>query len=258
VFFFLKKDFIKRMVRTNALRKGLLGGSPFWRVIWGAQLLLKGWNKVSKSGDAPIEFNEPLEEGQVWALVHEPEQSKRGRGEGRKLVVGPKRKPPRANVMTGTALATVGKKILEAPSAERINEILGVDAVTAPPLSRSQKRQAKRDAKMAAKKAKANAKAAVKSAKVDAKLASKVEKADAKQAVKTARSDAKEAVRTAKSDAKAAAKTAKSDAKAAAKTAKSDAKAAARATAKADRKTTKRADKAPKPEVVEVLEVVQD
>jgi hypothetical protein len=145
--FLFKKAYIQRTLRRNALRKGLLGGSPLWRIIWAGQLLLKGWGKVSKGGEPPITFDEPLKEGEVWAIVHEPEQSRRGRGEGRRFVVGPKRKPPRGNVMTGTALGTVGKRILEAPSASRINEILGVDAVSDPPPTRSQRRSAKKAAK---------------------------------------------------------------------------------------------------------------
>ena len=260
MFFFLKKTYIKRLLKSNALRKGLLGGSPFWRVVWGAQLLLKGWNKISKDADdAPIEFNEPLQEGQVWAVVHEPEQSRKGRGEGRKMLIGPQRAAPRANAMTGTALATVGKKILEAPSAERINSILGVDAVTDPPPSRSQKRMAKKTAKRAAKATKVEAKQAAKDAKSNAKLATKTAKTDAKLSAKTAKTDAKLSAKTAKTDAKQAVKTAKADADAAAKQAKVDAKAASaaasqkvkddRARARAEQKAaakaqTKRAKKA--------------
>ena len=249
MFFFLKKTYIKRLLKSNALRKGLLGGSPFWRVVWGAQLLLKGWNKISKDADdAPIEFNEPLQEGQVWAVVHEPEQSRKGRGEGRKMLIGPQRAAPRANAMTGTALATVGKKILEAPSAERINSILGVDAVTDPPPSRSQKRMAKKTAKRAAKATKVEAKQAAKDAKSNAKLATKTAKTDAKLSAKTAKTDAKQAVKTAKADADAAAKQAKVDAKAASAAASQkvkDDRARARAEQKAAAKAqTKRAKKA--------------
>ena len=250
MFFFLKKAYIERTLKRNALRKGLLGGSPLWRAVWAGQLLLKGWGKISKGGEAPITFDESIGEGEAWAIVHEPEQSRKGRGEGRTLLIGPKRTAPRANVMTGTALGTIGKRILEAPSAERINEILGANVVEEPPPSRSQRRAArkadraraksdhrteKRDvktAKAAAKTAQADAKAAAKTAKSDAKAAAKSDakaaKADAKSAAKTAKAAAKTAqadAKTAKSDAKAAAKTAKSDAKAAAKSANSDAKA---------------------------------
>lgn len=240
-----KKDLIVRTLRRNALRKGLLGGSPLWRAVWGVQLALKGWNKISKGGEAPIEFDESLDEGGVWALVHEPEQSRKGRGEGRKAIIGPKRTAPRANVMTGTALATIGKKILEAPSADRINEILGADAVTAPPLSRSQKRAAKKAEKLA-----------VKTAKSDAKVTAKTAKSDAKIAVRNARSDAKVA-------AKAADQTEKANAKAAALEVKADAKARAAETkqaAKADKRALKAAAKAAKaasaPVVLEVPEGV--
>ncbi|MFT7473164.1 MAG: hypothetical protein ACI81L_000075 [Verrucomicrobiales bacterium] len=145
-----KKSYIKRTLRMNAVRKGLLGGSLFWRVVWVSQLFLKGWSKASKRGEAPILFSEPLKEGDAWTIVHEPERSRRGRGEGRKMLVGPKRKAPRAGVMSGSALGWVGQRILDAPSAERINQILGVDVVTEPPPTRKAIRAAKKDAKKAA------------------------------------------------------------------------------------------------------------
>ncbi len=236
MFFFLKKAYIQRTLKRNALRKGLLGGSPLWRAVWAGQLLLKGWGKISKGGEAPITFDESISEGDAWAIVHEPEQSRKGRGEGRTLLIGPKRSAPRANVMTGTALGTIGKRILEAPSADRINEILGANVVEDPPPSRSQRRAARKADRAREKSDHRTEKRDVQTAKSDAKSAAKTAKADAKAAAKTdaktAKADAKSAAKTAKSDAKtakAAAKTAKADAKAAAKSSKAHAKAAAKA-----------------------------
>jgi len=137
----------------NALRKGLLGGSLFWRVVWFSQLLFKGWGKVSKRGEAPVVFTESLKAGDAWTIVHEAERSRRGRGEGRKMIIGPKRKAPRAGVLSGPALSYVGKRILDAPSAERINQILGVEVVTDPPPRRKVVRAAKKIAKKDGKKA---------------------------------------------------------------------------------------------------------
>jgi hypothetical protein len=150
-----RKSYIKRTLRMNALRKGLLGGSLFWRVVWVSQLLFKGWGKVSKRGEAPVVFTQSLKDGDAWSIIHEPERSRRGRGEGRKMLIGPKRKAPRAGVLSGPALSFVGKRILDAPSAQRINQILGVDVVTDPPprrkVVRAEKKSDKKETKKVAK-----------------------------------------------------------------------------------------------------------
>ena len=116
--FGLKKAYVTRTLKRNALRKGLLGGSPFWRAIWAGQLLLKGWGKVSKSGDAPIVFTESLKQGEAWTLVHAPEKTRKKR-----------------------------RQFLSTPSAERINEILGPDRVTPPPPTRREVRATKKQQK---------------------------------------------------------------------------------------------------------------
>ncbi len=184
MFPFLKRSYVKRLVRMNATRKGLLGGSPLWRAVWLMLTLRKGWSKVSKSGEAPITFTEPLREGEAWSIVHVPEQSKRGRGEGRKMGIGPRRKAPRATAMAPPALASIGSRILEAPSAARVNQILGTDLVSDPEPSRYAKRAA--------------AKQARRSQKADAKQLRRAEKA----AAKDARHAARDAQRAAKSAAK--------------------------------------------------------
>ena len=122
----INRQTIIRLIRTNALRKGLFGGHPLWRAVWVFQLLRKGWNRISKGGEAPVTFSEPITEGTAWTLVHVPENSKRGRGDGRQLVVGPKRARPRATALAGPALSAVGAKILEAPSAQRILSLIHI------------------------------------------------------------------------------------------------------------------------------------
>ena len=52
-----------RLIKSNALRKGLLGGHPLWRAIWVFNLLRSGWARISKGGEAPVTFSEPLGEG---------------------------------------------------------------------------------------------------------------------------------------------------------------------------------------------------
>lgn len=190
MFPFLKRSYIKRVVRMNATRKGLLGGSTPWRAVWVLLTLRKGWSKVSKSGDAPVTFTEPLREGEAWTIVHVPEQSKRGRGEGRKMLIGPKRKPPRATAIAPAALASIGTRILEAPSAERVNQILGKDLVTDPPPSRYAKRVAVKESRAAQK---ASAKAAKKADKASAKTAKQADKAAAKAKKKADKASAKAA-----------------------------------------------------------------
>ena len=225
-----------RLLKSRALRQGLIGGSPFWRALWIAQFGYKQFSKLSKGGeDAPIGFDEPLKEGEVWALVHEPEKTKKGRGEGRKFVIGPKRKKSRANIMTGLALGVIGEKILEAPSAERINQILGEDVFDPPPLTKAQKRAAKKADKLQAKLAKADAKA-------DARASKALKKSQAAEA-KAQAAETKSQSRLAAAAAAAAVKQAKVDAKAQAKAdaiAHAKAKADAKAKAKADAKAAKR------------------
>lgn len=191
----VKTSTIKRLLKARALREGLLGGSPFWRVVWLSQVAYKQFSKVSKGGDPPVVFDEPLKEGEVWAVVHEPEKTKKGRGEGRRLLVGPRRKKKRANTMTGLALGVVGQKILEAPSAERINQILGEDVFDPPPLTRAQKRSAKKSSKAQAKLEKEGAKLA----KQDAKVARRAVEQDARAAKKLDRVQSKAAKRRARS-----------------------------------------------------------
>ncbi|NNC79956.1 MAG: hypothetical protein HKN94_07355 [Acidimicrobiales bacterium] len=110
-----RSSYLKRTVKMNALRKGLIGGSPVWRTVWVLSAVRKFWSKVSKKGEAPVVFEEDLDEGTAWTLVHVPENSRHGR------------------------------KLLSKPSAERVNSILGVDMT--PPPTRRERRKAKKAAK---------------------------------------------------------------------------------------------------------------
>jgi hypothetical protein len=122
-----------------------------WRTVWVLITLRRGWSKVSKSGEGPIKFTEPLREGEAWEVVHVPEDSMRGRGEGRMFFIGPKRKAPRATAIAPPAIAHIGARILEAPSAARVNEILGVNLVSDPEPSRYERRAERKAAKRALK-----------------------------------------------------------------------------------------------------------
>lgn len=196
--------YVKRMIRVNALRKGLLGGHPMWRAIWALSAVRKMWGRVSKKGEAPITFSESLGEGEAWALVHVPEKSKRGRGEGRKYVIGPKRQAPRFSAIGPTAAVAAARQVFEAPDAARVNQILGVDVVEDdPPTRRERKRAAskekagqKLDRKASAKQAKKDDRAARSQAAAD--------KTAADKAAKHARAEAKAAAKREKAERRAA------------------------------------------------------
>ncbi len=202
MFPFLKRSYIKRVVRRNAIRKGLVGGSTPWRAVWVLLTVRKGWSKVSKSGEAPITFTEPLREGEAWMVVHVPEQSKRGRGEGRKMLVGPRRKPPRATAIAAPALASIGTRILEAPSAERVNQILGRDLVSDPEPSRYAKRVAAKDVRRTEKAADKEAHRAEKAADTARRRAEKTAAQQAREAEKIAAKELRAAEKTVTKDEK--------------------------------------------------------
>lgn len=108
-----RRSLVKRMISRNALRRGLFGGNPFWRFVWFVGLARRLWAKVSKSGDAPIVFSEDLPEGEVVLISHSPERSRRGRGEGRRFVVGPKRTRPRISSLAASAAYAAARRALE-------------------------------------------------------------------------------------------------------------------------------------------------
>jgi hypothetical protein len=107
---------MKRMIAANALRKGLLGGSPLWRFVWFVGLFQRLWSRVSKSGDAPVVFSQDLPEGEVIVISHSPERSRRGRGEGRTYLIGPKRRPPRISSAAAGVAYAAAKKAIESSS----------------------------------------------------------------------------------------------------------------------------------------------
>lgn len=81
---FLRWRFLKRYVRTTAIRRGLLGRDRFWLGVFVLGLLGRQVNKVLKRGDAPVVFSERLEPGQVLTISHlaPPERGRRRRRKG--------------------------------------------------------------------------------------------------------------------------------------------------------------------------------
>lgn len=66
--------FVKRSIRTNSVRKGLLGGSRFWLVIFGLRHVARWSGKVTKRGEMPIRFSEPLQPGEQLVIRHTTDQ----------------------------------------------------------------------------------------------------------------------------------------------------------------------------------------
>jgi hypothetical protein len=68
--------FVKRYVRTNAIRRGLLGRDKFWLGVFVLGLMGRQVNKVLKRGDMPILFSERLKPGESFVITHIPEPGK--------------------------------------------------------------------------------------------------------------------------------------------------------------------------------------
>lgn len=62
--------YVKRTVRMNSVRKGLLGGSRFWLVVFGLGYVARWSGKVTKRGEMPVRFSERLEPGETLVIRH--------------------------------------------------------------------------------------------------------------------------------------------------------------------------------------------
>ncbi len=62
--------YIKRTLRYNGVRKGLLGGSRFWLVVFLGSQLARWSSKVTKRGEMPIRFSERLGPGEAFEIRH--------------------------------------------------------------------------------------------------------------------------------------------------------------------------------------------
>lgn len=66
----LGPTYVKRTIRMNSIRKGLLGGSPFWLTVLGLGYLARWSGKVTKRGEMPVRFSEKLEPGEELVIRH--------------------------------------------------------------------------------------------------------------------------------------------------------------------------------------------
>jgi hypothetical protein len=62
--------FVRRYIRTNAIRRGLLGRERLWTTIFVLGLAGRQLNKVLKRGDAPVLFSEKLKPGESFVITH--------------------------------------------------------------------------------------------------------------------------------------------------------------------------------------------
>ena len=62
--------YVKRTIRMNSIRKGLLGGSRFWLTVFAAGYVARWSGNVTKRGEMPIRFSEPLRPGEEIVIRH--------------------------------------------------------------------------------------------------------------------------------------------------------------------------------------------
>ena len=62
--------YVRRTVRLNSVRKGLLGGSKFWLTVFALGYVGRFVGKVTKRGDMPVVFTEKLAPGEAYEIRH--------------------------------------------------------------------------------------------------------------------------------------------------------------------------------------------
>lgn len=68
----LRRGFVKRYIRYNALRRGLLGGSRIWTTIFFAGYVGRWLAKVTKRGEMPVITSDRIEPGEGLLIRHIP------------------------------------------------------------------------------------------------------------------------------------------------------------------------------------------
>ena len=62
--------YVRRTIRMNSIRKGLLGGSRFWMAVFVAGRMGRFAGKVTKRGEPPVVFSEKLKLGESYEVRH--------------------------------------------------------------------------------------------------------------------------------------------------------------------------------------------
>ena len=65
-----RRGYVKRYIRYNSLRRGLLGGSRFWTIVFAAGFVGRWMGKVTKRGEMPVITSDDLEPGQGLLIRH--------------------------------------------------------------------------------------------------------------------------------------------------------------------------------------------
>ena len=86
MFRLLRSGYLRRWVRYNALRKGVLGQQGPWLFVFVAAFVLRRVNSVLKRGVMPIRFSEKLEPGASYLITHIVPPTRRDRRKARRAV----------------------------------------------------------------------------------------------------------------------------------------------------------------------------
>ena len=82
MFTYLRRGYLRRYVRLNAFRRGLLGGSKPWLVIFVLSMLRRQMGKVTKRGEMPLRLSEALKPGESMIITHFAPKRRGRRGKG--------------------------------------------------------------------------------------------------------------------------------------------------------------------------------
>lgn len=84
MFRLLRSGYLRRWLRYNALRKGLLGREGPWLAVFVLAFLGRRMNNVLKRGEMPIRFSEKLEPGATYVISHIVPPTRRERRRARR------------------------------------------------------------------------------------------------------------------------------------------------------------------------------
>ena len=84
MFRMFRSTYIRRWLRYNAIRKGLLGRQAPWMIVFVGSIVLKRANTVLKRGTMPIRFSEKLEPGVSYLITHITPPTRKERRQARR------------------------------------------------------------------------------------------------------------------------------------------------------------------------------
>ncbi|MFQ5557668.1 MAG: hypothetical protein ACE5GB_09220 [Acidimicrobiales bacterium] len=66
----LNRAYLKRYLRFNSIRRGLLGGSRLWLAVLALTYVARWSGKVTKRGEMPVLLSERLRPGEGFVIRH--------------------------------------------------------------------------------------------------------------------------------------------------------------------------------------------